>query len=501
MQKHDFMFIKKLKKFDPLKLKNKDWYHQRFDASPLFTSFIAFAEVRREKRKPAGTEADMRICFFKDGNADWYLDMKDVRRGSNVLIKFAQKNKNLSARIIKDWKMDEELFNNFFHAFNKINLRALDDLELLNLFEKYVNIALNRFTSSAIIDHFALGTDEIVERMLRQEVGKLDKESDFTNIFSVATAPVHQSFINRAEIELLKIAIATPLNWGKIGAYQRKYYWLKNNYIKARNLSVRHFANEIDNWKKSKKDLRVYLRQMRITPRLNKARKLKLFKKYNFSPLLKTLLKISEDFTWWQDERKQATYLNIDIGTKILNELAVRRGYNKESLKFLIIPEVAVWFKQRFLSQKDLNERMKKSVMIVTRQGYEVITGTKVNKIKKIMMGNNKKDKIRDVRGLSASVGRAIGRVRVVGSAREIGKVNQGDILVAVMTRPDYISGMRKAAAIVTNEGGITCHAAIISRELGIPCIIGTKIATQIFHDGDLVEVNANHGWVRKINI
>src|SRR3989338_7765081 len=257
MQKHDFMFIKKLKKFDTLKIKNKDWYHQRFDASPLFTSFIAFAEVRREKRKPAGTEADMRICFFKDGNADWYLDMKDVRRGSNVLIKFAQKNKNLSARIIKDWKMDEELFNNFFHAFNKINLRALDDLELLNLFEKYVNIALNRFTSSAIIDHFALGTDEIVERMLRQEGGKLDKESDFTNIFSVATAPVHQSFINRAEIELLKIAIATPLNWGKIGAYQRKYYWLKNNYIKARNLSVRHFANEIDNWKKSKKDLRV----------------------------------------------------------------------------------------------------------------------------------------------------------------------------------------------------------------------------------------------------
>ena len=67
------------------------------------------------------------------------------------------------------------------------------------------------------------------------------------------------------------------------------------------------------------------------------------------------------------------------------------------------------------------------------------------------------------------------------------------------MTRPDYIAGMKKAAAIVTNEGGITCHAAIVSRELGIPCIIGTKIATQVFKDGDLVEVNANHGWVRKI--
>jgi pyruvate,water dikinase len=67
------------------------------------------------------------------------------------------------------------------------------------------------------------------------------------------------------------------------------------------------------------------------------------------------------------------------------------------------------------------------------------------------------------------------------------------------MTRPDYVPAMKKAAAIVTNEGGITCHAAIVSRELGIPCIIGTKIATEVFKDGDVVEVNANHGWVRRI--
>lgn len=84
-------------------------------------------------------------------------------------------------------------------------------------------------------------------------------------------------------------------------------------------------------------------------------------------------------------------------------------------------------------------------------------------------------------------------------SVKEIDKVKTGDILVAVMTRPDYIMGIKKAAAIVTDEGGITCHAAIISRELGIPCIIGTKIGTKILKDGDLIEVNANHGWVRKV--
>ena len=67
------------------------------------------------------------------------------------------------------------------------------------------------------------------------------------------------------------------------------------------------------------------------------------------------------------------------------------------------------------------------------------------------------------------------------------------------MTTPDMISAMKRAAAIVTDEGGITSHAAIISRELNKPCIIGTKLATKVFNDGDLVEVDATTGVVKKI--
>jgi pyruvate,water dikinase len=67
------------------------------------------------------------------------------------------------------------------------------------------------------------------------------------------------------------------------------------------------------------------------------------------------------------------------------------------------------------------------------------------------------------------------------------------------MTRPEFILAMRKAVAIVTDEGGVTCHAAILSRELGIPCVVGTKIATKVFKDGDLLEVRANHGIVKKL--
>ena len=77
--------------------------------------------------------------------------------------------------------------------------------------------------------------------------------------------------------------------------------------------------------------------------------------------------------------------------------------------------------------------------------------------------------------------------------------MNDGDILVSHATDPRYVSIMKKAAAIVADVGGITCHAAIVSRELNIPCVIGTKIATRVLKDGDKVEVDATNGIVKII--
>lgn len=91
------------------------------------------------------------------------------------------------------------------------------------------------------------------------------------------------------------------------------------------------------------------------------------------------------------------------------------------------------------------------------------------------------------------------GRVKIVLSRNDFNKFKDGDILVVPMTTPEFVPLMKKAAAIITDEGGISCHAAIISRELGKPCIIGTKIATQVLKDGDMVEVDADRGVVKKL--
>ncbi|MFT5280990.1 MAG: phosphohistidine swiveling domain-containing protein, partial [Flavobacteriaceae bacterium] len=102
------------------------------------------------------------------------------------------------------------------------------------------------------------------------------------------------------------------------------------------------------------------------------------------------------------------------------------------------------------------------------------------------------------ISGEGASKGLVRGTVRIILDAQNKDNIfNNGDILVTSMTRPEFVPLMKQAGAIVTNEGGITCHAAIISRELNIPCVIGTKFATQIIKDGDLVEVDADNGIVR----
>ncbi|HET8937533.1 MAG TPA: phosphoenolpyruvate synthase [Polyangiales bacterium] len=100
------------------------------------------------------------------------------------------------------------------------------------------------------------------------------------------------------------------------------------------------------------------------------------------------------------------------------------------------------------------------------------------------------------VEGLAASPGVASGRVRVLRSAADGLQLQDGEILVAPMTSPDWVSVMRRAAAVVTDSGGMTCHAAIVSRELRIPAIVGASQATSVLHDGDLVTVDARRGVV-----
>ncbi len=100
------------------------------------------------------------------------------------------------------------------------------------------------------------------------------------------------------------------------------------------------------------------------------------------------------------------------------------------------------------------------------------------------------------LRGLGAAPGQASGAVRVLETLADAAKLAEGEIMVTHMTAPDWVPLMRKSGAIVTDSGGMTCHAAIVSRELGIPCVVGTGTATSVLRDGEVVTVDATHGTV-----
>jgi hypothetical protein len=130
---------------------------------------------------------------------------------------------------------------------DKINLKKLTNQELIKLHDEFLEIILHKNSCSSIIDGFALGTDEIVAEMIQKiyESNPINKKLRLAEVFSILTAPVHLSFINQAEIELLKIAKAVKQGRDKdklLEAYQKKYFWIRNNYIDANILTVNHFA-------------------------------------------------------------------------------------------------------------------------------------------------------------------------------------------------------------------------------------------------------------------
>lgn len=162
-----------------------------------------------------------------------------------------------------------------------------------------------------------------------------------------------------------------------------------------------------------------------------------------------------------------------------------------------------------YIRLKDLqNEAItKKSLEKVSRSKLimiddEVVSEKKLKKLSKKYQFKLEELNTRGMKfltGQTAFTGKVRGRVQLVLKKSQVSKFTAGRILVSAMTMPDYLPAMRKAAAFVTDEGGITSHAAIVAREFKKPCIVGTKIATKVFKDGDLVEVDANKGIVRKI--
>jgi pyruvate, water dikinase len=183
-----------------------------------------------------------------------------------------------------------------------------------------------------------------------------------------------------------------------------------------------------------------------------------------------------------------------DVNTGRTVKIDLSEGKSKRQVleddEIIVIAKLAAKIEKHYKKPQDIEYAIENNRLYIV-QSRAVTTKEKVEEVKEEEIEG---DVI--LEGLSASPGVGSGTVKIVDGREELHKIEKGDVLVAKMTSPDMVPAMERASAIVTNEGGTTCHAAIVSRELGIPCVVGTEKATEVLSEGSVVTVDGSSGKV-----
>lgn len=199
--------------------------------------------------------------------------------------------------------------------------------------------------------------------------------------------------------------------------------------------------------------------------------------------------------------RRVEAFFNADYGASFMYaEIANRSHFNPDWIMEISIPEMFASLKgEPMPTDEEMKRRFTNYAMLVRNSETTLITDPEeIKKLEKEYYVNVVQ--VEEIKGKMACLGGIIrGRAKICLDKSEIGKVERGDILVAQFTTPDFVPAMEKAAAIVADQGGLSSHAAIVSRELGVPCVIATTNGTRVIHDNDLLEIDAQTGTVKII--
>lgn len=198
----------------------------------------------------------------------------------------------------------------------------------------------------------------------------------------------------------------------------------------------------------------------------------------------------------WIRLEARTSFIQVHALTESLfEEIGKRLGLAAIDIKWLTVPEINKLMTTKKYPQ--IKVRQRQIVAALVFDHYQIITSHGAAARKYLNWIKTKPKDDHDLTGMVAYPGKLTGVVRIIRGVNDLTQMRTGEILVARMTTPDILPAVRKAAAIITDEGGLTCHAAILARELKIPCIVGTKTATQTLRTGERVELDANTGKIR----
>lgn len=468
--------------------------------NPIIYYFTAY------NKKTIGTDFLMNYIIEKEWMYQLILK-KDYNAAGKFLLDKLSKDKQLIKKSLKVSRKISSDFLDFCRKKFSDKFSDVNNKELINLMYNYFDF-YERF-SVANVPPWIFLADQLSYKIF-DELGNFLKE-DISNIFLTLSTPNILTYTREEELDVLSLAI--DVKEGKNPQFEdlpkfkeivKKYFWIPFDYLGPEIWDEKYYKKKVKELLSFNIDVLKRQKEEIIQNRKKlETKQKKLVKELKLSSEIVGLFEAMKDIAILQDEKKAITTKSHFYLQRLYKEIAKRTKMNYSDIYLLLKNEI----KDALLHQKDVKgiaQKRKKLFILILKNGRcKMIYGSEAKKYlreNKILLPSEESgEEINELKGVSASQGKAVGEVRIIEEQKDKPKFKKGEILVATMTTPDFVPIMNKAKAIITNEGGITCHAAIVSRELGIPCVIGTDIATKVLKDGDIVEVNADSGIVKII--
>ena len=483
-------------KIDYRKIAKTHWYRQEITSVMYFALGPSWGCLESLK---GGQET---YWYIKEHNTRNYLSGEYFLKLAKKYFEKYRKDRQSLRRIYRKWLDWNQGFEKLINKVRKPEVNQLTDSQLL-LFNKQVGLKAHKFwTLEFFMDIYDLNTETLVETELNDSKIKIKPEE--MNIL-VQPDKLYASQAYCLDILKLHFLLKKPLPFkqltkqiqGKIKQTIAKHYYINNSFAQVKPLTYEIILKDLKQLKGTNHSLRKELNRLEHYQTYVTGQKQRIYNKYGFSEWLKDVFIFFSIIGLWRDQRKAMLQKTVTALDKLGREIAKRSQLPWSEVSCLVpyainrIPVPKLLF-QRFRRIADnhyLNvwDNHKKKVVFLSKKTCD----------KLMEYFEPAKGQFKELTGQVACPGQARGVAKVIMGEKDFHKFKPDDILVTVNTRPEFVPLMKKAKAIITDEGGITSHAAIVSRELNKPCVIGTQIATRVLKSGDRVEVDAYKGLVK----
>jgi phosphohistidine swiveling domain-containing protein len=455
------------------------------DISPLFYYFITEGQIRKEAKRFLGI--DFGFDHYLGGPVGVFYSEEELEEADEFAKKEYSKHGNIFLKsLLEKWQSFMKELEKFAFEISKKDYSGKTNEELLKEFEKlqdkYHKLSTGLYLP-VIIEKLA---DDIIKKKLPKE-----KAEEY---FAVLTTPEKDNEGTRELKSMLEMAV--KLEKGKdisedIKNHIKEFGWINTRGFIGNEWTEKEIMERVKTTRDHRlADLKEHAQKIRQATE-------KILKELNVDKNFREFVAITKGYILYRTERMDSFVKAGFMAKPLFNEIAKRLKLDFQDIIYLMPDEIKDALKTGKDYSKKIKERKKDFIFIRTGEKSINLTGKELENYKEKHLKEKIKTDITEIKGTMASQGKARGIVKVLAGKHELSKINKGDILVASMTTPDFVPAMEKAAAFVTDEGGILCHAAIVSREMNKPCIIGTGIATKVLKDGDFVEVNADKGIIR----